>query len=164
MSKPAGTEPDARLSSERENEPAIALGTSLTAAMVTLTVIEVEQFVDQFNKQTDLQKNQFANDCKNESISVSGIVNDVKEVNTFDETSETSKRYYKVITDVQNTKQGNPYEVVLIYKDFDKVKDVNKGQKIEKEGKVLMIIDQRLYLSIWVYEEDLTPEEKAAFK
>lgn len=126
--------------------------------------IDVEELVDQYGKLTDLQKTDYVNKYKNEPVSFSAVVSDVKPSDTFDERTDTSQHYYKILTDVRTTKAGNPYDVVVFYKDVNNVKDINKGQKIEKEGRLLTIIDQRLDLSIWLYEESLTQEEKAVFK
>lgn len=126
--------------------------------------IKAEKLVDQFYKETDLEKAHFAQTYKDDKIIVSAEVRDVKEEDTFDVVNDIKRRYYKVVTKTQKTAGDNDYAVILIYKNADKVRDIAKGQWVTKEGKLLRVVDEGLLLSVWLYEENLTKEERELFK
>ncbi|MDI6606759.1 MAG: hypothetical protein QME65_06435, partial [Candidatus Omnitrophota bacterium] len=70
----------------------------------------------------------------------------------------------QIITNLQKTPKGNPYKVIFLYKNKNKVENMDKGQVIERTASILRIIDDRLWISVWLYEGEFTPEEKAQFR
>ncbi|MCK9614917.1 MAG: hypothetical protein M0R48_05360 [Candidatus Omnitrophica bacterium] len=119
--------------------------------------------VDQFKQATDLQRNQIANDFFGKPFSAEAIIANVEEYNLFSEKKDTVYKYYLVTTNEQKTLKGTPYQVVFLSKDFGSVKDLKKGQSINKNGKIIRILDERLQISLWLYDGDLSPEEKELF-
>ncbi len=124
---------------------------------------DVAELVDQFKKSTDLQQTKLVDQYMFRDMSGKGVVANVEEYDAFDLTSDTRSKYYKVVTAVQNTPQGNPYIVSFFYKTKDEVKDIAKGEPIEKTGAVLKILDERLWVTVWLYTDDVGPQEKLMF-
>ncbi len=126
--------------------------------------LEMEQVVDQFKQATDVQRDELRDFYKDREILGYGTAENVREYNTFDEVNDIERNYYEIITDIQKTPNGNPYKVIFLYKNKNKVKDIDKGQVIERPAGILRIIDDRLWISVWLYEGEFTPEEKAQFR
>lgn len=143
--------------------------TGLAIAIIPCTAsygepVNAATIVEEYYNATDLQRAGMLERHKNDALAASGIVEDVKEDETFDVTNDIRRRYYKVITEVQKGPQEKQYRVILIYKNIADVKNIVKGQKIAVEGRLLRLVDEGLYLSIWLSEENLSPEEAALFK
>jgi len=126
--------------------------------------IDAGNLVDRYNKKTTVQKKEFERECQDKKVSVNGVVADVKEQKTFDISTDTGGLYYTIVTEPQKSLRNNSYRAFIVYKDESRVSDINKGQRIEVDGKLLWIVDERLLDSVWIYEEDLMPEEKARFR
>jgi hypothetical protein len=125
---------------------------------------DISLLVDQYDSGTDLQKAAIEREFIGRNISVTGIVSDVKDEDTFDVVNDVKRFYYGVITEVANTAAGNPYRAVLIYKDKNRVEDINKGQEISFTGNMIKVADDRLYLSVWLSADELTEHERELFK
>jgi len=126
--------------------------------------LQIAQLVDQFKQGTDVQRDELQDFYKDKEIVGFGTVENAREYNTFDEANDIERTYHEVITNVQKTARGNPYKVIFIYKNSDKIKNIDRGQAIEKRAKILRVIDDRLWISVWLYEEEFTPEEKLQFR
>lgn len=126
--------------------------------------LRMDAIVDQFKEATELQRQELKQYYKDREILGCGIVENVRDYSTFDETNDIERRYYEVISTAQKTQKGNNYRVIFLYKDINKVKGFNKGQTIERNASILRIIDDRLWISVWLYEGELTAEEKAQFR
>ncbi|MBC8436601.1 MAG: hypothetical protein H8D90_01770 [Candidatus Omnitrophica bacterium] len=126
--------------------------------------LQVDAIVDEFKEATDVQRQQLRDYYRDREIIGFGTVDNVREYNTFDEVNDIERRYYEIISVIQKTAKGNPYKVIFLYKNLNKVKGINKGQVIERSANILRIIDDRLWISVWLYEGELTPEEKAQFR
>lgn len=125
--------------------------------------IEVSDFVDQFVAATDVQRSELVKKSAGEKVSVKGTIADVKEHDTFDERVDKGARYYKVILDPQKSVINNSYQVSVFYKTEAEVKNFTRGQEFAAEGSILKIIDEKLYISVWLYAGLIGPEEKAMF-
>lgn len=126
--------------------------------------LQMDAIVDQFKDATDVQRQQLRDYYRDREILGFGTVDNVREYNAFDETNDIERHYYEIITAIQKTGKGNPYKVIFLYKDLNKVKDMDKGQVIERGANILRIIDDRLWISVWLYEGELTSGEKAQFR
>jgi hypothetical protein len=93
-----------------------------------------------------------------------GIIDNVGEYNFFDINTDTGEKYYRVITRQQETAGKTPYQVIFIYKDKDKIKTLSKDESIEKEGTLINIVDERLQIAVWIYEDELTSRDRELFK
>lgn len=125
---------------------------------------DITQLIDTYCKDTDLQKSAIRQEYADRKIAVTGTVSDVKDENTFDVVNDVERHYYKVITDVENTAAGNSYRAVLIYKDAGKVKDIAKGQVVSFRGNMIRIVDEGLYISVWLTADEMTAQEMELFK
>ncbi len=126
--------------------------------------VGIAQLVDKYKNDTDIQRAEVVKEYLGKKIALSGTVSDASDENTFDVVNDVERDYYKVVTTVENTAAGNPYRAVLIYKDIDKVKNLNKGQTINFSGNIIKIQDDRLYLSVWLSADELTEHERELFK
>ncbi|MDP2924003.1 MAG: hypothetical protein Q8O30_09855 [Candidatus Omnitrophota bacterium] len=126
--------------------------------------IGIGELVDNFQKATDLQKDQILNDNLGKEISGQGAVSNVGEYDFFDTVNDFKGTYYQVSTGQQKTKNGVPYQVILLFKDKESVKDIDKGQNIQKDGKIIRVTDERLQISVWLLCGELTEKDKALFK
>lgn len=142
---------------------AAILFTAVSASFSYCETITIDELVNQFSHATDVQKSQLDKHYKYEKINVSGTIKNVEPWNTFDERTDVGRHYFKVIMEPRKTADGIPYEILVFYKDKDKVKALDKGQELQLEGTYLKIIDQRLIYSVWVYAEELSAEVKQAF-
>lgn len=50
--------------------------------------------------------------------------------------------------------------MLVFYKDKARIESLNKGQKIEVSGSFIKIFDQIGLFSVWIYADNLTPEDK----
>jgi hypothetical protein len=124
----------------------------------------IEGLVEDFQKATGLQREQILNDNLGKEISTSAIATNVEEYNFFDTASGIKNTYYQVSTEKQKTKNNTTYQLIFLFKDKEKVKDIDKSQLIHKDGKIIRIIDERLQITIWVLCGDLAEGDKALFK
>ncbi len=126
--------------------------------------VSVSTLVDRYRSETDIQKSDILKDYSSDKIDISGVVSDVSSEDTFDVVNDVKRDYYKVVTEIENTDKGNPYRAILIYKNEDNVKNINKGDKITFSGSIIKVVDEKLYLSVWLTADDLTEKEKSLFK
>jgi len=136
---------------------------SLACGFSYCDTLDTEGLVDSFQKATDLQREQILKDNSGKEISASGIVTNAGQYDFFDAANDIKGTYYQVITQQQKTKNNTPYQVVFLFKDKDRVKDVEKGQAIQKDGKIIRVLDERLQISVWLFCGELTEKEKALF-
>ena len=125
---------------------------------------KIIDLVDKYCDDTDIQKAAIAKEYTDKKIVASGIVADVSDENTFDVVNDVERHYYKVVTDTENTPWRNSYRAILIYKDINTAKNINKGQPITLRGNIIKVVDDRLYLSVWLSADELTEHEKELFK
>jgi hypothetical protein len=126
--------------------------------------ISINELVDQYQHATDLQKRELEKNFIGKTISASGTIENVAEYNFFDINTDTGEQYYRVITRQQDTAAKTPYQVVFMYKDKEKLKNLSKGEPISKEGTIINIVDERLQISVWLYEDELTSKDRELFK
>lgn len=145
--------------------------TILTAAVMLSMVsysycanIDIGQLVDQYQHATDVQKQELEKDFIGTRITGRGVIDNVGEYNFFDINTDTGEKYYRVITRQQETAGKTPYQVIFIYKDKDKIKTLSRDESIEKEGTLINIVDERLQIAVWIYEDELTSRDRELFK
>jgi len=124
----------------------------------------VSRLVDEYNKDTDIQKSVIDKEYAGKKIMVEGTVDDVGQEKTFDVVNDAERVYYKVTTNIKNSAGGNAYRAILIYKDINKVRNINKNQRIAFSGDLIKVVDELLYLSIWLSADPLTEHEKELFR
>lgn len=137
----------------------IILG-GLSSLSYAQTITDV---VDQFKQATDLKRQDIQNQYFGNEISASGIVANVEEYNFFNEKKDMVKKYYRIITEEQKTSNDTPYQVLFLSNDLTSVKDIAKGQSITKNAKVVRITDERLNISVWLYDGEISNQEKELF-
>lgn len=135
-----------------------ATGLSYSAA------IDVGDLVDSFQKATDLQRDQILGDNLGKEISAGGTVSNVGEYDFFETLNDIKGTYYQVSTEQQKTKNNTPYQVMFLFKDKEEVKNIDKGQLIRKDGKIIRIDDERLQITVWIFCGELNETDKALFK
>lgn len=126
--------------------------------------VSIAELVDNFQKATDLQKSQILQDNFGKEISASGTVSNAGEYDFFDTVNDIKGAYYQVSTQQQKTQNGTLYQVILLFKDKDSVKDIDKGETIQKDGKIIKIEDERLQIAVWLFCGELSEKEKDLFK
>lgn len=126
--------------------------------------LDIGELVDSFQKATDLQRDQIVKDNSGKEISGQGTVSNVGEYDFFDVTSDIKGIYYQLSLEQQKTKNNVPYQVIFLFKDRDKVKDIGKGEVFQKDGKIIRIIDERLQIAVWLFCGELTEDDKTLFK
>lgn len=126
--------------------------------------IEIPKLVDQFKAATDLQRREIRNNAFNKEAVGSGLVANVDSYDLYDEANDTRWKYYRATTEVQNSADGNPYRIVVLYKDNNRVKDVNRGQKMETSGNVMKIDDEHMQISVWLHDGAITPGEERVLR
>lgn len=141
----------------------------LLAALFFITpsyceTVSMGELVDQYKHATDLQRQDLENHFIGTRMTASGTVENVGEYDFFDIANDTGSKYYKVLTTQQETVNKVPYQVIFLYKNKDSVKDISKGQNLEKEGNIIKIIDERLQIAVWIYDGELTQRERDLFK
>lgn len=124
----------------------------------------IYNLVDSFKNATELQRSIIMNENFGKDIVVGGKIMNVEEYNFFNEKKDLVKKYYRISLEGQKTDQGIPYQVIFLYKDFEKAKSLNKGEELNKEGKIIRIINERLQISVWLFDGELTSEEIELFQ
>jgi hypothetical protein len=123
----------------------------------------INELVDQFKQTTDVKRPQIMNDFFGRTLQADATVVNVEEYNFFNEKKDEVYKYYRIITEEQKTPNGTPYQVIFLSKDLNNIKDFKKGQSITKEGKIINIIDERLDISVWLYDGEISAQEKEIF-
>ena len=126
--------------------------------------IEIPQFVDQFKAATDLQRQEMRKSTFNKEAVGSGLVANVDDYDLYDEANDIRWKYYRVTTNVQSSADGTPYRIIVLYKDKNKVKDINRGQKMETSGNVMKIDDEHMQISVWLHDGPITPGEERVLR
>lgn len=126
--------------------------------------IDIGELVDNFQGATDLQREQILKDNLGKETTASGTVSNVGEYDFFDTVSDVKGAYYQISTEQQKTENDVAYQLIFLFKDKDKVKDIDKGQNIQKDGQIIRINDERLQISVWLFCGDLSENDKALFK
>jgi hypothetical protein len=126
--------------------------------------MDMEELVDNFQGATDLQRGQILQDNLGKEISAGGTVGNVGEYDFFDVTNDIKGIYYQITTEQQKTKNNIPYQVIFLFKDRDKMQDINKGEAVSKDGKIIRVIDERLQIAVWLFCGELAEKDKALFK
>ncbi|MDD5166001.1 MAG: hypothetical protein PHQ57_01265 [Candidatus Omnitrophica bacterium] len=126
--------------------------------------IDIAKLVDDFQSATDLQKDQILKDNLGGNISASGIISNAGEYDFFDTANDFKGTYYQVLTEQQKTNKNTPYQLIFLFKDKNEVQDMNKGTKIQKDGQIIRILDERLQISVWLFCGDLSEDDKALLK
>ncbi len=124
---------------------------------------DIESLADQFQKATDIQRAEIEELYRDTGMLSRATVANVELYNFFDEQNDIQTRYYRVTTITQKTRQNTPYQVVLLYSDVDKIKHLKRGENIEVYGRLWRITDDGLWVSIWLYGEESSPEIKQTF-
>ncbi|MFH0856068.1 MAG: hypothetical protein V1869_06165 [Candidatus Omnitrophota bacterium] len=125
--------------------------------------LNIEELVDNFYKATDLQKEQIVKDNLGKDISAGAQVDNAGEYDFFDTNSDIKGTYYQVTAVPQKTKDNITYQLIFLFKDKDTAKDIDKGQKVQKDGRIIRILDERLQISVWIFCGELTDKDKALF-
>ncbi|MDP2905971.1 MAG: hypothetical protein Q8O22_06715 [Candidatus Omnitrophota bacterium] len=133
-------------------------------AFTYCAAVDIADLVDSFQKSTDLQREQILKHNLNREISASGIVSNAGEYDFFDTVNDIQGTYYQVITGQQLTKNNTPYQVIFLFKDKDKAQNVNRGQNIQKDGKIIRMDDERLQIAVWIFCGDMSDKDAALFK
>ncbi|MFH1441498.1 MAG: hypothetical protein ABIH18_05620 [Candidatus Omnitrophota bacterium] len=135
----------------------------LISSFVYCQTVSINDLLKQYNNATEVQKQEIIDTYKYKSIAVRGSVEDVQVWASFDERSDKPGRYYKVNTKQQTLEPGVSYQIIIFYKDKSIVDSFIKGQQINTNGALVKIIDEPGMLSVWVYADELTPEDKVMF-
>ncbi len=77
--------------------------------------------------------------------------------------SITSLCFCKSIDIPQLTANNIPYQIYFLFKDKDILTDIDKGQPVTKDGKIMQINDERLLISVWIYCGELNDKDKVLF-
>ncbi|MFA6281771.1 MAG: hypothetical protein WCY05_04640 [Candidatus Omnitrophota bacterium] len=140
------------------------IGLILLGSLSTFSYAEtINDLVDQFKQATDLKRQDIQAQYFGNEISASGIVANVEEYNFFNEKKDMVKKYYRIVTEEQKTPNNTPYQVLFLSNDLSSVKDFAKGQTITKSAKIIRITDERLNVSIWLYDGEISAQEKELF-
>ena len=126
--------------------------------------MDIADLVDKFQNATDLQKDQILADNLGKEITAGGVVINAGEYDFFDTVNDIKGTYYQVGTEQQKTKNNTLYQLIFLFKDKDKAKDIDKGQLIQKDGSLIRITDERLQIAVWIFCGELTDSDKALFK
>jgi len=125
--------------------------------------LNIEEVADNFYKATDLQRDQILKDNLGKEISADAKVTNAGEYDFFDTNSDVKGTYYQITTEPQKTKNNVTYQVIFLFKDKNKAKDIDKGQRVQKDGRIIRILDERLQISVWIFCGELTDKDKALF-
>ncbi|MDO8535794.1 MAG: hypothetical protein Q7S30_02120 [Candidatus Omnitrophota bacterium] len=142
----------------------LVMGILLVASIGYCADVNIGEVVDQYKHATDLQRQELDKNFVGKRITGTGTVENVGEYDFFDVSNDTGGKYYKVLAQQQETANKVPYQIVFLFKDKDRVRDINKGEAIEKEGNIMKIVDERLQIAVWIYDGELTPRERELFK
>jgi len=113
--------------------------------------LRVEDLVDEYMLLTEVQQTMFEERFIGETIAASGFVQDVEKPVPIDKVTAVKGKYYKVTVKPADTPNNNRYKVIFCYEDIDKALRLNKGDLIENEGRLLDIINWKLYVAVWIY-------------
>lgn len=113
--------------------------------------IRVEDLVDEFMFLTEVQQAMFEERYIGESIIAAGFVQDVEKPASTDKITAIKGNYYKVTAKPSSTPNNNRYKVIFCYEDIEKAMRLNKGEFVENEGRLLGIINWKLYVAVWIY-------------
>lgn len=122
--------------------------------------IQAGELVRKYNAATELARSQIEDDYKYKEVAVTGTVKDVMEWDAFDERTDTKGTYYKIVVGPSSERNALPYEVWLFYKEEASVEGYKKGQEAEINGSFIKIIDDGGVFTVWVYVDELRPEDK----
>ena len=136
----------------------------LAASLGYCADVNIGELVDQYKHATDLQRQDLESNFIGKRITVNGTIDNVGEYDFFDVTNDTGGKYYKILLQQQETVNKVPYQVILLYKDKDRIKDMNRGEEIKKEGNIIKIVDERLQIAVWIYDGELSSKELNLFK
>lgn len=136
----------------------------LAASLGYCADVNIAELVDQYKHATDLQRQELEKNFIGKRTTGSGTIENVGEYDFFDIINDTGGKYYKVLTLQKETANKVPYQIVFLFKDKDRVRDMNRGEMIEKEGSIMKVVDERLQIAVWVYEGELTSRERDLFK
>lgn len=123
--------------------------------------MDIGGLIDNFYKATDLQRAQILKDNIGKEISAGGKVSNVGEYDLFDTVNDLKGTYYQASTEAQKTGNNVVYQLNFLFKDKDKAKDINKGENIRQEGRIIKIIDERLQISVWIFCGELAESDKS---
>lgn len=126
--------------------------------------IDIPQLVDNFKNATDLQRTRIINDNIGKEVTGTGKAANAEEYDLFDTANDVKGTFYRISTEVQKTADNTPYQIYFLFKDKNNAADVNKGQNIAKDGKIMQINDERLLISVWIYCAELSDTDKVLFK
>lgn len=133
------------------------------AGLLHAQTTDITGLVDSFQTATDLQRNDILRDNFGREVTASGMVSNVEEYSFFDVATDSKGIYYQVSLEQQKTKNNTPYQVILLFKDKDAAGDIDKGENLQKDGKIIRINDERLQIAVWLLYGDLTEDDKALF-
>lgn len=125
----------------------VALGFCLTLRAYAAEM-KVEDIVDEFMLLTEVQQALFEERYIGETVKASGYVQDVEKPASTDKVTAIKGRYYKVMTKAADTPNNNRYKIIFCYEDIDKAVRLTKGEFIENEGRLLGIINWKLYVAV----------------
>lgn len=120
--------------------------------------------IDNFHKATDLQREQILKDNLGKEVAASGKVSNVGEYDFYDMASDIKGTYYQAVTVPQRTEANVVYQLIFLFKDKDKAKDINKGQEIRKDCKIIRILDERLQITVWLFYGEMDEGDNALMK
>ncbi|MEJ2744463.1 MAG: hypothetical protein P8123_02075 [bacterium] len=126
--------------------------------------IEIPKLVDRFKAATDLQRREMRKNTFNKEAVGSGSVANVDSYDLYDEANDRRWKYYRVVGEIQNSPDGNPYRIIVLYRDEKKAKNVNRGQKVENTGHVMKIDDEYMHISVWLHDGAITPGEERVMR
>ena len=140
------------------------IGLILFGSLASLSYAQmITDLTDQFKQATDLKREDIKNEYFGKEMSAAGIVTNVEEYNFFNEKKDLVKKYYRITTEEQKTLNNTPYQVIFLSNDLNSVKDIVKGQAITKTAKLIRLSDERLNISLWLYDGEITAQEKELF-
>ena len=142
----------------------IAVAILFAATSAHCAEVSIGELVDQYQHATDVQKRELEKNFLGKRLTARGTVENASEYNFFDINTDTGEKYYRVITRQQETVGKTPYQVIFIYKDKDKVRDISRGDTMDKEGTLINIVDERLQIAVWIYVDELTAKDRELFQ
>ena len=110
----------------------------------------LEKLVDKFTRLTKVQQRAFEQKYYGEKIYGRGRVSEVEESGSVD---DVPGFYYKVVTEPQNTAEGNTYRMIFCYDELEQVEKINKGRQMRRTGTLLKISEGDYWISVWIKPE-----------
>lgn len=126
--------------------------------------MDIGQLVDSFYKATDLQREKILKDNLGKEVACGGKVNNVGEYDFFDTVNGLKGSYFQAVIEPKKTKNDAVYQLIFLFKDREKAANIDKGQDIQKDGKIIKIIDERLQISVWIFCGEQAEEDKLLLK